>query len=423
MNNHCPVCTTEVPPYHYEHPNGARIQCLVCGTYRIMERAHQLLGERQIIARNVLQPNRRLSGALRQRAERGEEPVLSDPDAMEKEFQSASDPLEIIDRILQYMRTKSPAGGHKFVPLIGHRDYAVGGAEEPEAFDHALAEAVEMGYIVRQARNEAAYRLTHEGWKHLRTLSAAPTKVKRIFLSHAAADTKLAQFVQDELTRSGNGVKVFVASRVGDIRADEDWLPAIQRELQAADAYCVLLTPISNGRPWVWFETGAAWMSGEKWVIARAGGLVPESVPLPLSIRQTYSLDDAEGAREIFRALDLELSNPAAFADSMTRLAEQTAEAARDEDGWKGVSVGNVFYAWEGPLTGLPDLEPEAEPRGLLDALRANGLTPTWSDQARLSKRIQQGKHPLFATDRRTFRRKITQGGNVLIVAENSSAA
>lgn len=103
----------------------------------------------------------------------------------------------------------------------------------------------------------------------------------------------LVHRMRDQLQVSRPDLWVFVASRPGDIRADEDWPPVIQREISGADAYCVLLTPNSNGRPWVRFETGAAWMSGKKWVIARSG-LSSSEVPLPLSIRPTYSLDDIE---------------------------------------------------------------------------------------------------------------------------------
>lgn len=320
MISNCPVCATEIPPANYEHPHGVLIQCRVCGTYRLMEQAHQRLIEHRTVLRNMIQPNRRLSGALRQRAERGEEPVLSDPQAMEHEYQPASDPLEMVDRIVKHIASKDSAG-NKFLPLIGHRDYAIAGAEDPEAFDFALGQAQEQGYIQRQGPNEAAYRLTQTGWKHLRSLPAVPTQVKRIFLSHASADMQLARFVRDEIVRSQDGVSVFLASHPGDIRADQDWLPVIQHELQTVDAYCVLLTPNSVARPWVLFETGAAWMSNKKWVIARAAGLTPDAVPPPLSVRQVYSLDDMDGAREVFRALDLKLSDPTEFVTSMRNLA------------------------------------------------------------------------------------------------------
>lgn len=272
MNTTCPVCATEVPPYHYDHPNGARVQCPVCGTYRIMERAHRYLHENTVVVRNVIQPNRRLSGALRQRVEHGEEPVLSDVVAMEREYQPAADLPEVIDRILQHIRSKAPAG-NKFVPLIGHRDYAVGGAEDPEAFDYALGQAMRLGYVQRQAHNEAAYRLTLTGWSYLRTIPAAPERVKRtpeivktspedgseveglssalgatalardqVFISYSHKDALWLEKLQTMLKPL---VRAKLISTWSDtqIRAGDHWYEDIQRALSVAKVAVLLVTP------------------------------------------------------------------------------------------------------------------------------------------------------------------------------------
>jgi hypothetical protein len=286
-----------------------------------MEEGARRLTELRINSGLSDKPYTRLSAAIREKVESGEEPVLRDPEALASSYQPAADLLEVIDRLLLHIRAKEP-GGSRFVPLIGHRDYGIAGAGDPEAFDHALGQGVELGYVERKGPSEAAYRITPAGLAHLRTTPARTTTIKRIFLSHAALDKPVALVVRDELVRLARGLDVFVASRPGDIRADEDWLPVIQREIRAADAYCVLLTPNSSGRPWVWFETGAAWMSGKKWVVARAQ-LAPELVPLPLSSRQTYAVDDPQGAREVFRALDVELPNAPEFAEHIGRLMLQ----------------------------------------------------------------------------------------------------
>lgn len=166
----CPVCATEVPDYQFEHPNGARIRCSVCGTYRITERAQQILGETRLYSENyTVVPRRRLSAALRQQTELGHEPLLEDHELMELMFDPAADLPEVIDRILRHIARKEPSG-HRFVALTGNRDYGVAGAEGPEVFDHALGEAIKLGFIEREAPDEAAYRLTMLGWKHLREL-------------------------------------------------------------------------------------------------------------------------------------------------------------------------------------------------------------------------------------------------------------
>jgi TIR domain-containing protein len=239
----------------------------------MMEEGAQRIVEMRLsgIGRNT--PIIRLSGAIRQRTERGELVKVRDPASLIEAYEPASDMLEVIDRICQHLRRKEP-GGHRFVPLIGHRDFALGGAEDAAMFDHALGQAQSLGYIERQAPNEAAYRLTPTGFRHLRELGASAKVIRSLFLSHAALNRDLAILVRDQLKDSRPDLSVFVASRPGDIRADEDWLPVIQREIRGADAYCVLLTPNSSGRPWVWFETGAAWMSGKSHEIPHHGHII-----------------------------------------------------------------------------------------------------------------------------------------------------
>lgn len=324
MITHCPVCRHTIPATRYEHPNGAWVDCPVCGGYRLMEEGDQALVERRIQGTlPAIQP--RLSAVLRAIAMSGKEAVVRRLEPLLAQYQPPRDPLDAGDRILRYVRSQQH--GPAFVPLIGHRDYPVAGYETPAEFDYALSLLTDLGFLTRQAPDEAAYRLTPDGWAHLRALDDADAHapraagVTRVFLSHAAADRAVAEFVRDEMVRLKPDCQVFLASREGDIRADEDWMAAIQRELRNADAYFVLLTPKSIDRPWVWFETGAAWMSGKPWVLARAGGLPPGAIPLPLSARQSYSLDDGAGAREILRPLGVELPNPAEFAARVRELA------------------------------------------------------------------------------------------------------
>lgn len=79
-----------------------------------------------------------------------------------------------------------------------------------------------------------------------------------VFISHASADRRVAESLATMIESSGGGVRTFLSSRSGDIRADAEWLPAVQRALREADAYVILLTPNSVLRPWGNFETGAA---------------------------------------------------------------------------------------------------------------------------------------------------------------------
>lgn len=168
MLKFCPVCATEVKEYFFDHPNGARVECPVCGTYRIMERAvYQLSLHRQYTPSHAIVPNRRLSAAIRELVERGQEPVVTDPNALQDEYCPAGDLVEVLDRILLHLRRRQSAG-HAFVPLIGHRDHGVAGSLDPQEFEHALGEALALGYVERKAPSEAAYRLTINGVRYLK---------------------------------------------------------------------------------------------------------------------------------------------------------------------------------------------------------------------------------------------------------------
>ena len=158
-----------------------------------MEDASQRLLEARLISPgSVVMPNRRLSAALRQKAELGQEPVLDNPQSIELAYDPAGDLPEVVDRILSHIAQKEP-GGYEFIPLIGHRDFGIGGAESPEVFDHALGEAIKLGYIERKALDEAAYRLTMTGWKHLRELPA----MERAALLKLADKAILALYEQE----------------------------------------------------------------------------------------------------------------------------------------------------------------------------------------------------------------------------------
>ncbi len=115
-----------------------------------------------------------------------------------------------------------------------------------------------------------------------------------IFISHAVANKDIAKFLAETLEAAREDVTTFLASRPGDIRADEDWLRGIERALQEADTYMVLLTPESVLRPWVNFESGAAWFFHRQMVFVRIEALSTDDILLPISSRQIYALDDRD---------------------------------------------------------------------------------------------------------------------------------
>jgi hypothetical protein len=238
-----------------------------------------------------------------------------------------------------------------------------------------------------------------------------------IFISHAAANARLARTLAEAFEHLG--ATTFIASRAGDIRADEDWLRGIERALQEADAYIVLLTPESTFRPWINFEAGAAWFSERQLLFLRVQALAPGDIPLPISSRQVYALDDVEQFGAVLDALRLPRNG---VRDIVARLAAEGAEAVpagENEQAWEGVLIQGVYYAWAGPLVNLQDRDAVPPPQTLLQEIERRGLHARWGNHDRLAHHVQRGLAQVFATDRETWRRPVADRGHLLLVGQN----
>jgi hypothetical protein len=242
-----------------------------------------------------------------------------------------------------------------------------------------------------------------------------------IFISHAVANRAIARSLADKLEQARENVTTFLASRPGDIRADEDWLRGIERALQEADAYIILLTPESVLRPWVNFEAGAAWFFRRQLVFIRIRTLSIDDIPLPINSRQVYAIDDKEQLLAVFKALGLPLADPEGAVAQMAGQAAAAVITGEDEPAWEGVQIDNIFYAWAGPLLALEDRDPIPPPSGLLKEIERRGLKPRWANKNRITHHIERGLAEVFATDRRTWRRPVRDQNRPLMVGKAGS--
>ena len=241
-----------------------------------------------------------------------------------------------------------------------------------------------------------------------------------IFISHAVANSSIAQMLAEALEGAREDVTTFVASRPGDIRADEDWLRGIERALYEADVYVIVLTPESVLRPWVNFETGAAWFFRRRLIFVRVLTLSTDEIPLPIASRQVYALDDRDQLLAVFQGLGLPLEDPDEWVGRF--MGEAAGAVLAGEPAWEGIELGNVFYAWAGPLLHLQDRNPVSAPAGLLDEIRRRGLRPRWARLDRLPHHVERGLAQVFATDRRIWRRPVIDRGRPLMVGNPDPA-
>jgi len=240
---------------------------------------------------------------------------------------------------------------------------------------------------------------------------------KRIFLSHAADDGSLAHYLDNVLRQGSPGLKVFVASRAGDIPTGRDWLDVIESELKQADAYLLLLTPFSVGRFWLWYESGAAWMSERPFIPVTAAGLAKGNVPYPLGALQALSLEDPGDVTQLARDLAIAIPDADAFCETVRQLSKALPHAAKTP--FQGVTLNGRFFDWDGPIHKLDQRTPVPNPPGLTEALQAAGAVPSFGLVDDLRQFLAKGLAQVYETDRQTWRREILyseDGDQVLFV-------
>ena len=161
-----------------------------------------------------------------------------------------------------------------------------------------------------------------------------PTDILRrqLYIVHASDDRALAGFLKAEFETSISGLRVFVASKAGDIPTGSDWLAEIHQNLRSARLYLLLLTPRSIKRPWVRYEACAAWFSERRRLPVAAAGLDRGAIPFPLAATQVLLLDEIEDASVLFRDLGGRLASPEAFCSRVRHLGAITPSSALDEE-------------------------------------------------------------------------------------------
>jgi hypothetical protein len=233
---------------------------------------------------------------------------------------------------------------------------------------------------------------------------------KRIFLSHASDDGALALHLANVLRQDPGNLKVFVASRAGDIPPGADWLDVIESELRVADTYVLLLTPRSVKRFWLAFESGAAWMSQRTFIPLTAAGLGKGEVPFPLGARQALSLEDRADVEEFTKGLNITIDDTDTFCATVRELSRALPKVQANR--FAGVEVGGRYYDWEGPFHDLAERDPVPASDELQLALREVGAELAFCTHDRLRDMLAAGWVRLHQTDHATWRRDILLPGH-----------
>ena len=105
----------------------------------------------------------------------------------------------------------------------------------------------------------------------------------QLFVSHISEEKDVAILLKDMMEEDFLGlVEFFASSDVGTIELGVQWLEAVERAIEKADAVIVLCSKASVHRPWVQFEIGAAWMKGLPIIPVCHSGMKPTDLATPL---------------------------------------------------------------------------------------------------------------------------------------------
>jgi hypothetical protein len=125
----------------------------------------------------------------------------------------------------------------------------------------------------------------------------------KIFASHIAdeqADIAGAKEFLEKTFR--DSVEIFAASSWDSIRPGDDWFASIEHAISSSDVMLVFLSTESVNRPWILFETGAAWFSKKKVIPVCYKGMIPSALPDPLRRLQAVDIN-ANSSAESFSKL------------------------------------------------------------------------------------------------------------------------
>lgn len=118
---------------------------------------------------------------------------------------------------------------------------------------------------------------------------SAPPRSRQVFISHASCDEAIAVALKKWIEESfAGGIPVFVSG--DDIKAGEKWRQRIDDALKSSGIALVVCTLQSVSRPWVPFESGAAWGRGCEVIPLCYHGMGKESLPEPFRAHQALDI-------------------------------------------------------------------------------------------------------------------------------------
>jgi hypothetical protein len=127
-------------------------------------------------------------------------------------------------------------------------------------------------------------------------------------------------------------------------------------------------------------------------------------------------LPDQQVAREILARLAMLTSG-----GPTTNIVDGASFESRDDSAngsqpkWEGVEWNGTYYAWAGPLLSMDDRDPVPFAPQLAEAFKERGVNVALRNPELLSNHLEKGCHQVYATDRKSWRRPVMRGRQLLL--------
>jgi hypothetical protein len=181
--------------------------------------------------------------------------------------------------------------------------------------------------------------------------------IYKIFLSYAADEIKLAEFVRDKITNAFKGnISFFLAS--DDIPPGSEWKNETKKVLKEYDCIMTLLTAKYIVRPWAYVEWTAFWINDKKSYTLVTDDVKLNEVFEPMRDRQLAELFSENNMKQLFEELAKDTNTTLIPYEQSVRLSAESKliydKILEDRDRLKyGIYKENIF------LIGNDDLKKE----------------------------------------------------------------
>lgn len=126
---------------------------------------------------------------------------------------------------------------------------------------------------------------------------------KLIFISHIHEESKLALLLSQIIkTIYLDMLDTFVSSDIDNLSAGDRWIDTITEALNSSVIQLILCSPYSIHRPWINFESGAAWIRRIPVIPICHSGLTKNNLPIPLQLFQSCDINNKNDLTNMFNS-------------------------------------------------------------------------------------------------------------------------